>query len=102
MIHVPSLPSILAATLLVVGATGPAQAQSANDLDKVIQQVTEQFKTADKNGDGVVTRAEMEAAFPKDLQDFDALDAAKTGKLTLAQVLSAVKKDWQARRDAKK
>lgn len=102
MTHVPCLPSILVATLTALGATGLAQAQPADDFNKAIQEVTEQFKVADKNRDGVVTRAEVEAAFPQKVQDFDALDTTKAGKLTLEQILAAMKKDWQARRDTKK
>ena len=104
MTHIPRLPSIVVATLTALGATGLAQAQAqpADALNKAIQEVTEQFKVADKNRDGVVTRAEVEAAYPQKVQDFDALDTAKTGKLTLEQILSAVKKDWQARSEAKK
>lgn len=98
MTHVPCLPSILVATLTALGAAGLAQAQPADDLNKAIQEVTEQFKVADKNRDGVVTRAEVEAAFPQKVQDFDAMDTAKAGKLTLEQILGAMKKDWQARR----
>jgi Ca2+-binding EF-hand superfamily protein len=102
MIHLPCLPSILVATLTALGATGLAQAQPTDDLAKTIQEVTEQFKVADKNRDGVVTRAEVDAAFPQKVQDFDAIDTAKAGKLTLEQIISAIKKDRQAPRDTKK
>jgi Ca2+-binding EF-hand superfamily protein len=102
MTHIPCLPSILIATLTALGTAGLAQAQPTDELTKAIQDVTEQFKVADKNRDGVVTRAEVEAAYPQNVKDFDALDTAKAGKLTLEQILSIMKKDWQARRDAKK
>lgn len=102
MIRIPSPPPILVATLTVLGARGLAQAQPADDLAKALQDVTERFKVADKSRDGFVTRAEVEAAFPQKVHDFDARDTAKTGKLTLDQVLTAVKKEWQARQDAKK
>lgn len=102
MIHIPCLPLILVATLTALGTTGLAQAQPTDDLTKAIQEVTEQFKVADKNRDGVVTRAEVEAAYPQKVQDFDALDTAKTGKLTLEQIRSFMQKQTQEHHDAKK
>ena len=102
MTHVSFLPSVLVATLTALGATGLAQAQPADEFNKAIQE-----------GDRAVQGGRQEprrrhhpgrggGRIPQKLQDFDALDTAKAGKLTLEQILTPMKKDWQARRDTKK
>lgn len=102
MVHIPCLRQILVATLTALAATGLAQADPAADLAQAIKEVTEQFKVADKNGDGVVTRAEMVAAFPKQVSGFDEIDTAKTGKLTLEQILKFMQEPSPERPGAKK
>lgn len=51
--------------------------------DKMQSQMQERWKAADKDGDGALSRAEVDAAkMPMLSRDFDKLDANKDGKLT--------------------
>ncbi len=51
--------------------------------DKMRSQMQERWKAADKDGDGALSRAEVDAAkMPMLSRDFDKLDADKDGKLT--------------------
>lgn len=59
------------------GAT-PGSAECAGRGAKGI----ERFKAADKNGDGLISLAEAQAAMPRVASNFDAIDANKDGQLT--------------------
>lgn len=51
--------------------------------DKMQSRMQERWKAADKDGDGALSRAEVDAAqMPMLSRDFDRLDANKDGKLT--------------------
>jgi Ca2+-binding EF-hand superfamily protein len=49
---------------------------------KIQQRMQEQFRQADKDGDGSLSKPEAEAGMPRLAKDFDAIDANKDGKIT--------------------
>src|SRR4029077_7233312 len=46
------------------------------------ERMQEQFRQADKDGDGALSKAEAEAGMPRLAKHFDAIDADKDGKIT--------------------
>ena len=90
---------------ITLGSAGSALAQtSANKTDagkhKEQRAKWEQdFKAADKNGDGGLSKDEVNAAkhFGNIKKNFDAMDADKNGKVTEAEYRS-----WMAKNGSKK
>ena len=70
----------------------PAQAPS----DAMLQKMQARWKAADKNGDGVIDKAEAEAGLPRVARHFDQLDVNHDGKLS-ADELRAVAQSRMAR-----
>lgn len=59
--------------------------------DKMHSKMQERWKAADKDGDGALSRAEVDAAkMPMLSRDFDKLDANKDGKLTADEMRNAM------------
>ncbi|MCM0043514.1 MAG: EF-hand domain-containing protein [Burkholderiaceae bacterium] len=59
--------------------------------DKMQSQMQERWKAADKDGDGALSRAEVDAAkMPMLSRDFDKFDADKDGKLTADEMRNAM------------
>ena len=59
--------------------------------DKMHSKMQERWKAADKDGDGALSRAEVDAAkMPMLSRDFDRLDANKDGKLTADEMRNAM------------
>jgi Ca2+-binding EF-hand superfamily protein len=103
--------AILGAGAALACASGQALAQTANApaapqplaRTQVVQQLDADFKTLDTNGDGKLTKAEVQAAIVKraaeaqamllqrQKQDFDKLDTNKDGRLTLAEYQAGTK-----------
>jgi len=62
----------------------------------------ERFKAADKDGDGALSKAEVEAAkMPRLAKDFDRIDADKDGKITREELHAAMKKMHDQRKKEK-
>ncbi|HEY0846611.1 MAG TPA: hypothetical protein VGE12_14665 [Noviherbaspirillum sp.] len=86
---------------MLVGALfggGMAIAQSAAEPPKesrkpsYLAKFDELFKTADKDGDGGLTRAEAESArMGRVVDNFDRLDADKDGKVTRTEIRALVR-----------
>lgn len=55
-----------------------------------VRMAADRFQAADKDKDGKLTKAEAKAGMPRIHVNFDRLDTAKRGYLTLAQVKAAV------------
>lgn len=67
------------------------QSHHAAIYDKMRSQMQAHWKAADKDGDGALSRAEVDAAkMPRLSRDFDRLDANKDGKLTPDEMRSAM------------
>ena len=74
-------------------AAAPAQAPS----DAMLQKMQARWKAADKNGDGLIDKAEAEAGLPRVVRHFDQLDVNHDGKLS-ADELRATAQSRMARR----
>lgn len=64
------------------GRDRPNPAQMEEMRAKMQQRMQENFKKADKDGDGALSRAEVDAGMPRMAKDFDAIDTNKDGKIT--------------------
>ena len=103
-------PAIASIAVLGTIACMPAQAQRANNrpvtADRVSGNAARQFSTLDTNRDGIVDKAEMDAAIEaavaklraKMQARFDEADANKDGKLSREEFLAARAK-WFAEVD---
>lgn len=79
------------ALILLLGAAPLAQAQVQGErggrfLEKAQAQVSARFAKADADGDGRLTRDEARNAMPRVYQNFDAIDGAHSGYVTLEQI----------------
>lgn len=79
---------ILASALGVV--TGSAISQTKPLDPKVAAEIDQKAKAADKNGDGKLTKAELEAGMPRIAKGFDMMDADKKGYVTVDQIKTFV------------
>ncbi|MCZ8321833.1 MAG: hypothetical protein O9296_09660 [Novosphingobium sp.] len=73
----------IAAALAII----PFAAMASTEQEK---QVEARFKAADANHDGRLTKAEAQAGMPRVYPNFDRLDTAKRGYLTLPQIKAAI------------
>ena len=83
---------------MLIGALlggGMAVAQSSGDPAKQLRPVSkfsEQFKAADKDGDGALTRSEAQAAnLARVVENFDRIDANRDGKVTREEIRTLVR-----------
>jgi Ca2+-binding EF-hand superfamily protein len=61
---------------------GPQREQMEQRREQMKQRFEADFKKADTDGDGALSRAEVEKSMPRMAKDFDAIDANKDGKVT--------------------
>lgn len=73
------------ALFAVIAVATPALAQNAIGL----QMLTSRFAAADKDHNGKLTKAEAKGGMPRIYANFDRIDAAKRGFLTLDQIKAA-------------
>jgi len=66
--------------------------------EKMAQRLDAKFKSADKNGDGALTKDEAQAGMPRLAKHFDQIDANHDGKITEDEIRAFMK----ARHDARK
>jgi Ca2+-binding EF-hand superfamily protein len=79
-----SAAALIPAFAFAQGATAPAGTTTPSAK---AQKLEARFVAADKNGDGALTRAEVDAAGMKRVsKNFDAIDANKDGKVTRAEL----------------
>jgi Ca2+-binding EF-hand superfamily protein len=79
--------ALCAATVLTLSTQMPAFA--ADDAARM-QKLEERFKAADKDGDGKLTKAEVEAGMPRLAKNFDRIDTDHKGYITLDQLKAAM------------
>ena len=79
---------VLASALLV--STGSAIGQTKPLDPKLAAEIDQKAKAADKNGDGKLTKAELEAGMPRVAKGFDMMDADKKGYVTVDQIKTFV------------
>jgi hypothetical protein len=94
-----------ATALLLVLALGSANAiaQTGNvpDVQQMRAKMTERFATADVNHDGKLTREEAETKMPMVARNFDQIDKAHKGYVTLDDIQAFSREKMAARRAAK-
>ena len=79
---------VLASALLV--STGSAIGQTKPLDPKLAAEIDQKAKAADKNADGKLTKAELEAGMPRIAKGFDMMDADKKGYVTVDQIRTFV------------
>ncbi|HEX7649315.1 MAG TPA: EF-hand domain-containing protein [Noviherbaspirillum sp.] len=93
-------PILLCAAFGAVFGSGLAYTQSAPATAPSVsmkhpgylEKIEERFRTADKNGDGALTREEAKAAgLDRIVQHFDRIDANKDGKVTIDELRDALR-----------
>jgi Ca2+-binding EF-hand superfamily protein len=90
------LPFIFVATLCA-GSAALAQSPGApagrqEHRNRLLSRFDEQFKAADKDRDGILTRAEAEAAgMGRIVRHFDRIDGNKDGKVTRDELRAVVR-----------
>lgn len=91
--------------LLFVLALGSANAiaQTGNvpDVQQMRAKTTERFATADVNRDGKLTREEAETKMPMVARNFDQIDRAHKGYVTLDDIQAFSREKMAERRAAK-
>lgn len=76
---------ILAAACVLLLCAGCASAQGGRAA-RLMEQLQQRFSTADADRDGRLTREEARQGMPWVHDNFDAIDTARTGTITLAQL----------------
>lgn len=95
--QVPGRASLLA-TLLSVGiaagslvASTSAHAQAEGGRGKRGAEMQQRFKAADTNNDGKLSKDEAKAGMPMVYEHFDEIDTAKSGAITMADLITYLK-----------
>jgi Ca2+-binding EF-hand superfamily protein len=79
---------VLTSALFVT--TGSAISQTKPLDPKLAAEIDQKAKAADKNADGKLTKAELEAGMPRIAKGFDMMDADKKGYVTVDQIKTLV------------
>jgi EF hand len=82
-------------------ASAAAQTASTPDAQPMRAKITERFAAADANHDGKLTREEAEASMPMVARNFDQIDKAHKGFVTLDDIQAFYRERMAARRAAK-
>jgi EF hand len=88
--------------VIALGTAGAtAQTASTPDAQPMRAKITERFAAADANHDGKLTREEAEASMPIVARNFDQIDKAHKGFVTLDDIQAFYRERMAARRAAK-
>lgn len=93
--------SALWLALALASSTAIAQGASTPDPQQMRAKVTERFAAADANHDGKLTREEADAKMPMVARNFDQIDKAQKGYVTLDEIQAFSRERMAARRAAK-
>jgi Ca2+-binding EF-hand superfamily protein len=85
--------ALLAASALAQDASTDSSKARGLNSPAMLQLVEQRFKAADKNQDGLLTKAEAEAGMPKLAKTFDRIDTEKKGSVTLEQIKAFIAKN---------
>jgi len=73
-------------------AQSPAEPAPAPKFPRYLEKFSEQFRAADKDGDGALTRSEAESAnLTRVVENFDRIDANRDGKVTREEIRTLVR-----------
>jgi Ca2+-binding EF-hand superfamily protein len=89
--------TLLSTLLLVLAATGCAQAQGQRGA-RMMQQLEQRFASADRDHDGRLTREEARQGMPWAERNFDAIDTTRSGAIDLAQLKNFARAQGSQRR----
>jgi Ca2+-binding EF-hand superfamily protein len=78
--------------------SGPSREQMEQRREQMKQRFDAAFKKADTDGDGALSRAEVEKAMPRMAKDFDAIDGNKDGKITQDEIRARMQARMAERR----
>lgn len=84
------LAGMFAVAVSPVWAQSPSTPQLTEAQREKLQQAGERVRAADRNGDGMISRAEADAGMPRLAKRFDQLDADKDGQLTAEELRTAM------------
>jgi len=91
----------LGLALALGSASVIAQTANAPDGQQMRAKVTERFAAADVNHDGKLTREEADAKMPRVARNFDQIDTAHKGYVTLDEIQAFSREKMAERRAAK-
>lgn len=91
-------PTFLLATALALAALSSSACAHRQLTDDQRQQMLERWQAADRNGDGVIDRAEAEAGLPRIYKNFDKLDSDGDGRLTPEELRAMAQRFGERRR----
>lgn len=80
--------------VLVLGAASASAFAQAADPGRAKQmgaELKQRFAAADSNHDGLLTRDEAKAGMPFVYRNFEAIDTAKNGKLSMAEIATFIR-----------
>ena len=83
--NLPSM-TIRRACLTALALLLPATVALAQDFTKILEHAKERFTAADTDHDGMLSRAEAQKGMPFVAKNFDRIDTAKTGRISLADI----------------
>lgn len=77
-----------AATACLLAGVACAQTATPDTArtDALRSELKQRFASADTNGDGRLSRDEAKSGMPRVYRNFDAIDSAHAGSITLAQI----------------
>ncbi|MEY4669381.1 MAG: hypothetical protein RL518_2080 [Pseudomonadota bacterium] len=84
------LQKIVCLTLVLVACATPLGGVLADIDPDTLATLKSRFASADKNGDGKLTRDECQAGMPRIYRGFDKIDEGKKGYITLDQIIAFV------------
>ncbi|SFN27213.1 EF-hand domain-containing protein [Variovorax sp. OV329] len=88
------------AAVLVAGAALSANAQpmGGNHIEEALTVMHQRFDSADSNHDGRISREDARDRMPFVYRNFDAIDTARKGYVTMAQIEAYAARQGMARR----
>jgi Ca2+-binding EF-hand superfamily protein len=89
-VYVGSIPARASKYPSSISPAGSVMSQPKPLDPKLAAEIDQKAKAADKNGDGKLTKAELEAGMPRIAKGFDMMDADKKGYVSVDQIKTFV------------
>ena len=94
-------PGALATLLALTSVAACAQAPAGQRAECMQTELRKRFSAADTNVDGQLTREEARTKMPRVFENFDAIDTARKGTVTLADIEAYAMRQRGARQASK-